>query len=166
MDRGGEVTYHGPGQLVGYPIVDLRGIGGPVRYVRALEAALVDTLAFFGIASHTVEGYPGVWIGEGSQQRKIAAIGVRVSRGVSSHGFALNVSTDLAYYRHIVACGTEGLTVTSMAQELGRDVDVGDVRRAVVDALERRLGLGMRWADGAEVQGLVGEAAVVPGQRT
>ena len=165
VDRGGEVTYHGPGQLVGYPIIDLRGIGGPVRYVRALEAALVDTLAFFGIAAHTVEGYPGGWIGEGSQQRKIAAIGVRVSRGVSSHGFALNVSMNLAYYRYIVACGTEGLTVTSMTQELGRDVDAGDVRRAVVDALERRLGLGMRWADEAEVHVLVGEAAVAPGQR-
>ncbi len=154
VDRGGEVTYHGPGQLVGYPILDLRSIGGPVRYVRGLESALVDSLKAFGIGAHTLEGLPGVWLGEGEQQRKIAAIGVRVSRGVSSHGFALNISTDLAYFQHIVACGMPGLAVTSMEQELGRDADAGDVRRAVVAALEHRLGLVMRWADEAEVRSL------------
>jgi lipoyl(octanoyl) transferase len=154
VDRGGEVTYHGPGQLVGYPILDLRAIGGPVRYVRGLESALVDALKIFGIAAHTLEGLPGVWLGEGEQRRKIAAIGVRVSRGVSSHGFALNISTDLAYFQHIVACGMPGLAVTSMEQELSRDVDAGDVRRAVVAALEQRLGLVMRWADEAEVRSL------------
>jgi lipoyl(octanoyl) transferase len=139
---------------VGYPILDLRAIGGPVRYVRGLESALVDALKVFGIAAHTLEGLPGVWLGEGEPQRKIAAIGVRVSRGVSSHGFALNISTDLAYFQHIVACGMPGLAVTSMEQELSRDVDAGDVRRAVVAALEQRLGLVMRWADEAEVRSL------------
>ena len=164
VDRGGEVTYHGPGQLVGYPILDLRAIGGPVRYVRGLEAALVDALAVFGIAAHAVDGLPGVWLGEGAHQRKIAAIGVRVSRGVSSHGFALNVSTDLTYFQHIVACGIPGLAVTSMERELGREVDAGDVRRAVVDALERRLGLVTRWADEGEVRSLVGAAKVASGE--
>lgn len=164
VDRGGEVTYHGPGQLVGYPILDLRAIGGPVRYVRGLEAALVDALETFGIAAHTVDGLPGVWLGEGETQRKIAAIGVRVSRGVSSHGFALNISTDLAYFQHIVACGIADLKVTSMEQELGREVDADDVRRAVVDALECRLGLVTRWGDEAEARRLAAPTEVASGE--
>ena len=161
VDRGGEVTYHGPGQLVGYPILDLRMIGGPVRYVRGLEGALIDTLATFDITVHTVEGLPGVWLGEGPERRKIAAIGVRVSRGVSSHGFALNISTDLTYFQHIVACGIPGLNVTSMERELGRAVDGGAVRRAVVDALEHRLRLDVHWASEAECRSLVSLVAVV-----
>ena len=99
VDRGGEVTYHGPGQLVGYPIIDIRTLGGPVRYVRALEAALMEALAAFGVAGHRQLGMPGVWVGDPPEERKIAAIGLRVSRGVSSHGFALNVSTDLEYFQ-------------------------------------------------------------------
>jgi lipoyl(octanoyl) transferase len=161
VDRGGEVTYHGPGQLVGYPILDLRAIGGPVRYVRGLEAGLIDALSTFDITAHTVEKLPGVWLGEGDDQRKIAAIGVRVSRGVSSHGFALNVSTDLSYFQHIVACGMRGLNVTSMEREFGRGVDSGDVMRAVVDALEHHLGLDVRWAGEAESRSLVSPAEVV-----
>ena len=160
VDRGGEVTYHGPGQLVGYPILDLREIGGPVRYVRGLEAALVDALAAFGIAANSVEGLPGVWLGDGAERRKIAAIGVRVSRGVSSHGFALNVSTDLSYFQHIVACGIPGLNVTSIEKELGGTVDTGDVRHAVVAAFEERLGLVPRWADQTEVQNLLRQATL------
>ena len=164
VDRGGEVTYHGPGQLVGYPILDLRAIGGPVRYVRGLEAALIDALATFDITVHTVEGLPGVWLGEGQEQRKIAAIGVRVSRGVSSHGFALNIGTDLTYFQHIVACGIPGLNVTSMERELGRPMYGGDVRRAVVDALAPRLGLMMRWASEEELGSLTEIAVMASGE--
>jgi lipoate-protein ligase B len=160
VDRGGEVTYHGPGQFVGYPILNLRKIGGPVRYLRGLEAALIDALATFGIAARTVEGLPGVWLGDGPEPRKIAALGVRVSRGVSSHGFALNVSTDLSYFQHIVACGIPGLDVTSIEKELGMGVENGIVRKAVVAALETHLGLDTRWADENEVQSLLSQGTV------
>lgn len=164
VDRGGEVTYHGPGQLVGYPILDLRTIGGPVRYVRGMEAALIDALATFDITANIVKGLPGVWLGEGPEQRKIAAIGVRVSRGVSSHGFALNVSTDLRYFQHIVACGIPGLNVTSMERELGRKVDATAVRRAVVDTLGHRLGLDMCLADEGEGRSFIDSPAVATGE--
>ena len=145
VDRGGEVTYHGPGQLVVYPILDLSKIGGPVHYVHSLEAALKDGLAVFGISAHVRDGFPGVWIGEGEQQRKIAAIGVRISHGVSCHGFALNISTDLTYFRHIVACGIFDLKVTSIERELCSPVDAVSVRKVIVSALEVRLGLVAHW---------------------
>ena len=145
IDRGGEVTYHGPGQLVVYPILNLKNIGGPVHYVHSLEAALIDGLASFGIAGHVRDGFPGVWIGGDAQQRKIAAIGVRVSHGVSCHGLALNISTDLTYFQGIVACGIVGLNVTSLEQELGSPVDAVGVRKVIVAALEVRLGLVAQW---------------------
>jgi lipoyl(octanoyl) transferase len=111
-DRGGDVTYHGPGQLVGYPIVDLRDWRRDVgAYVRAVEQAIIDTLAEFGIAAGRIPKLTGVWVGE----RKIAAIGVHISRWVTSHGFALNVNTDLRYFQYIVPCGLTK-PVTSMAQ--------------------------------------------------
>jgi lipoyl(octanoyl) transferase len=110
-DRGGDVTYHGPGQLVGYPILDLREWKRDVgAYVRALEQSLIDTLADFGIEAGRIPKLTGVWVGE----RKIAAIGVHLSRWVTSHGFALNVSTDLSYFQYIVPCGLTK-PVTSMA---------------------------------------------------
>ena len=110
-DRGGDVTYHGPGQLVGYPILDLRDWQRDVgAYVRGLEQALIDTLADYGIAGGRIPKLTGVWVGE----RKIAAIGVHLSRWVTSHGFALNVSTDLTYFQYIVPCGLTR-PVTSMA---------------------------------------------------
>ena len=123
-DRGGEVTYHGPGQIVGYPIIDLRRWGGgPLKYVRALEEVIADTLAEFGVAGGS-EGHPtGVWV----EDRKIAAIGVKVGRRVTTHGFALNVSTDLSYFQHIVPCGMPTALVTSMSRELGAMVLVDDV---------------------------------------
>ncbi len=109
VDRGGDVTFHGPGQLVGYPILDLRRWRqGPVWYVRALEQVLIEALSGFGIAAGRSEGRPGVWVGN----KKIAAIGVRVSRGVTSHGFALNVDPDLQFFSHIIACGLPDATVT------------------------------------------------------
>lgn len=115
-DRGGQVTYHGPGQLVGYPIIDLMAKKlGPKVYVRGLEAALTEALAEFGINAHTEDGLTGVW----TKQGKIAAIGVKISRGVSFHGFALNVSTDLASYAPIVPCGIFDRPITTMVQMLG-----------------------------------------------
>ena len=123
VDRGGEATYHGPGQLVGYPIVDVRPLGGARGYVRALETLLMDALADFGIAAQRREGLPGAWVGD----EKIAFIGVRISRGITTHGFALNVNPDLSYFRHIVPCGIEGLVVTSMESVLGRPVSLEDV---------------------------------------
>jgi lipoyl(octanoyl) transferase len=111
-DRGGDVTYHGPGQLVGYPIMDLRDWQRDVgAYVRAIEQAMIDTLADFGIASGRIPKLTGVWV----DGRKIAAIGVHLSRWVTSHGFALNVSTDLNYFHYIIPCGLSK-PVTSMAQ--------------------------------------------------
>jgi lipoyl(octanoyl) transferase len=111
-DRGGDITYHGPGQLVGYPILDLRAWKRDVgAYVRAIEQVIIDTLADFGIAAGRVTKLTGVWVGE----RKIAAIGVHISRWVTSHGFALNVNTDLHYFQYIVPCGLSK-PVASMAQ--------------------------------------------------
>ena len=116
-DRGGDVTYHGPGQLVGYPILDLNEWRRDVHaYVRALEQALIDTLAEFAIQAGRIPGLTGVWVGErGVNERKIAAIGVHLSRWVTSHGFALNVHTDLTYFQYIVPCGL-AKPVASMAQ--------------------------------------------------
>ena len=137
VDRGGEVTYHGPGQLVGYPVVSLRRLGmRPLEYVRSLERLLVDTLSSFGIAAEA-EGYPtGVWTGGA----KIAAIGVRVSRGVTTHGFALNVSPDLGYFEHIVPCGMKDCRVTSMASE-GASADMDKVASGVAGHFERVFGV-------------------------
>ena len=118
-DRGGDVTYHGPGQLVGYPIFDLRGYTpriGAVDFVRKLEAVLIRTCADFGIATHRVRGMTGVWTLR--HEAKVAAIGVHISRGVTSHGFALNISTDLDHFRLIVPCGIADKPVTSMDRAL------------------------------------------------
>lgn len=133
-DRGGDVTYHGPGQIVGYPIVNLRARGeGPVAYVRALEATMVDALASFDIDAQRTPGRPGVWCGDA----KIGAIGVRVSRGVTTHGFALNVNTDLSYFAHIVPCGIVGADVTSMASIAGSMFVLRDVEDAVAASFAR-----------------------------
>jgi lipoyl(octanoyl) transferase len=140
VDRGGDATFHGPGQLVGYPILDLRRWGqGPLWYVRALEATLIEALARLEIAAERVPGRVGVWAG----RDKIAAIGLRVSRGVTTHGFALNVATDLSYYRHIVPCGLVDAGVTSVERILGRPVAVEKVADLVVDCFAERFGLEM-----------------------
>ena len=113
-DRGGEVTYHGPGQLVGYPILDLRAAGlGPLAYVRALERIIISTLLELGIHATSEDRPTGVWVGDA----KIAAIGVRVSRGVTMHGFALNINPDLSYFNHIVPCGMPDASVTSITEQ-------------------------------------------------
>jgi lipoyl(octanoyl) transferase len=125
-DRGGDITYHGPGQLVGYPIMDLREWKRDVgAYVRGVEQVLIETLADFGITAGRIPKLTGVWVGE----RKIAAIGVHICRWVTSHGFALNVNTDLSYFQYIVPCGLTK-PVTSMAQ-LGANVDLPTVSRIV-----------------------------------
>jgi lipoyl(octanoyl) transferase len=134
VDRGGDVTYHGPGQLVGYPILGLGPVPDVGWYLRTLEACLIDVLEDFGIKAGRLEGYTGVWIAD----RKIAAIGVKVSRGVTTHGFALNVSTDLSLFTHILACGIPDKGVTSMAAELGRAPAMTDVEDAVVAHFSER----------------------------
>jgi lipoyl(octanoyl) transferase len=131
IDRGGDVTFHGPGQLVGYPIIDLGDWRqGPLWYVRSLEATLLQTLARFSIDGRREPGRPGAWV----QGEKIASIGVHVSRGITSHGFALNVDPDLDYFTHIVPCGLPGVSVTSMARVLGAAPPMDDVMDAVVEA--------------------------------
>jgi lipoyl(octanoyl) transferase len=133
--RGGDVTYHGPGQLVGYPILDLKPDRCDLhRYLRDLEAALILALAEFGLEGARREGMTGVWVGD----RKLAAIGVRVSSGwITSHGFALNVSTDLSYFDAIVPCGIQEYGVGSIEGELGRAVPMAEVEAAVVRGFER-----------------------------
>ena len=160
VDRGGEVTYHGPGQLVGYPILGLRGLG-PLRYVRALESALIEAVQEYGLPAHAVPGRTGVWVGKQGEERKIAAIGLRISRGVASHGFALNVNTDLRYFEGIVPCGVDDRQTTSMERELGHAVDITEVRGAIVRCLGRQLGLVIEEAlhDATEVGALRAEAA-------
>lgn len=139
VDRGGEVTYHGPGQLVGYPIVNLRGWSGPLWYVRALEVVLAKTLADFGIQAGRIDGLTGVW----AQDRKIAAIGVRISRGVTSHGFALNVNTDLTWFQHIIPCGIHDGQVTSMEWLLGHSVSLPEVAEVVAERFGQEMGFAM-----------------------
>ena len=118
VDRGGQVTYHGPGQLVLYGIVDVRRVGGVASYVCGLEEVVINTLARYGITGERKQGFPGVWIGE----EKISAVGVRVSRGSTTHGLAVNVSPDLGYFRHIVPCGVRDKGVTSMESVLGESL--------------------------------------------
>ena len=136
--RGGDVTYHGPGQLVGYPILALEETRRDLhRYLRDLEGALIDALGALGVTAHRREGLTGVWTAGG----KIAAIGVRVSSGwITSHGFALNVSTDLSYFGTIVPCGIDGCVVTSVERELGRRIPLDGVEGRVVEALARTFG--------------------------
>ena len=139
-DRGGQITYHGPGQLVGYPLINLRQSGlGPLQYVRALEQVIIDTLADYNIPGHNEPGLTGVWTACG----KIAAIGVKISRGIAFHGFALNVNTDLSYYRHIVPCGITDRPVTSMAQVLNGTADMASVRDTLVAKFGAAMGLAM-----------------------
>jgi lipoyl(octanoyl) transferase len=136
IGRGGDATYHGPGQLVGYPIVDLRAHGGDVhRYLRALESGIVATLADHGIAGRTVARRTGVWVG-GAGERKIASIGIGVRRGVTRHGFALNVSVDLGAFARIVPCGIADVVMTSMAAE---GVDPVPTVAAVAATAARRI---------------------------
>ena len=138
-DRGGLATYHGPGQLVAYPVVDLREWGGPLKYVRTLEQIIIGTLADFQLQGRLEDGITGVWVGDS----KIAAIGVKISRGVAFHGLAVNVNTDLSYFSHIVPCGIPDLRVTSLAQESGRPVDIEMVQYSLIYHFGREMGFKM-----------------------
>jgi lipoyl(octanoyl) transferase len=178
-DRGGDVTFHGPGQLVGYPIFDLRGLPsadgkhktmGAIEYVRRLEEVLIRTCADFGIATGRICGLTGVWTapeeasaiasGPKPAEAKIAAIGVHISRAVTSHGFALNVDTDLSYFDLIVPCGIQTKPVTSMAKELSRKLSI----EAVAQSVSRNFGFvfqaQMLWLE--SIDALTGEPTDVP----
>jgi len=137
-DRGGDITFHGPGQLVAYPIVELRDPLDLRRYVRTLEEAIIGTAAAFGVEAARVEGLPGVWV---DGVRKLAAVGVRVKRGVTTHGLALNVSTDLAWFDEMIPCGIPGCAVTSLERELGQDVSLRTVAGRLASELANGFGL-------------------------
>ena len=184
-DRGGDVTFHGPGQLVGYPIFDLRGFSrqlsavshqeepsnlvaslpvwrktlGAVDYVRRLEEVLIRTCGDFGIATGRVAGLTGAWT-ESEPAAKIAAIGVHISRSVTSHGFALNVNTDLSFFDLIVPCGIIAKAVTSMQRELQRTVDINDVAHAVSRSVGTVFQSQMLWVE--TIDALLGARVGVP----
>jgi lipoyl(octanoyl) transferase len=141
VDRGGKITWHGPGQLVGYPIVRLPESVLVVDYVRRLEEALITTLASYGLSTGRIRGRSGVWLAADDQQleRKIAAIGVRVAAGTTMHGFALNVDPDLRAFDRIIPCGLTGVGVTSMSAELGRPITVADAAQLLRPQLQRYL---------------------------
>jgi lipoyl(octanoyl) transferase len=139
-DRGGDITYHGPGQLVGYPVFDLESIGtGVKKYIENLEESIIQTLKEFGIAAKRLESATGVWIesGNSAPTRKICAIGVKISRGITMHGFALNVTTDLQYFSYINPCGFTDKGVTSMEKELGFKPDMIQVKQALLRNISR-----------------------------
>ena len=144
VDRGGKITFHGPGQLVGYPIVRLPDHVFVVDYVRRVEAALIAACADLGVGTGRVRGRTGVWVpGDGDRpERKVAALGVRVARGVTMHGFAVNADVDLDWFDRIVPCGIADAEVTSLTAELGRRVGVGEVADAVEPHLRRLLAWG------------------------
>jgi len=168
-DRGGDVTYHGPGQLVGYPIFDLRGFTprtGAVEFVRKLEEALIRTCADFGVATRRVPGMTGVWTLR--NEAKVAAIGVHISRGVTSHGFALNVSTDLGHFKLIIPCGIGDKTVTSLDRALGDaypgiavlPLTIEEVSQSVARNFGRVFASEILWVD--TLDALLGRTVGVP----
>ena len=135
VDRGGKITWHGPGQLVGYPIVRLDDPIDVVKYVRGLEQLLIDVVAEFGVDGRRVDGRSGVWVGLPGFENKIAAIGIRVAEGVTMHGFALNCSNALAPFGNIIACGIKDAGATTLSRETGRNISPEDV----VPVLQRLL---------------------------
>lgn len=190
-DRGGDITFHGPGQLVGYPIFDLRGFQprvGAVEFVRRLEEVLIRACADFGVACERVKGLTGVWtttsppviLSEDGQYRrpseskdlavhdhraqaKIAAIGVHISRGVTSHGFALNVNTDLDYFQLIVPCGIATKPVTSLARETGSELNLDEVGRSAARHFAQVFATDVQWVD--TLDALLGRTVGVPMQQ-
>ncbi len=127
VDRGGKITWHGPGQLIGYPILHLPSPMDVVSHVRRLEDVLIEICADFGLATSRVKGRSGVWVLDQIEDRKIAAIGVRVAQGVTMHGFALNCNNDLTWFDRIVPCGIQDAGVTTLSKELGRNISVAEV---------------------------------------
>ena len=141
VDRGGKITFHGPGQIVGYPIVKLKNPNDVVGFVRELETSLIEVCKEYGIDAERYCERSGVWIRDDRGDRKIAAIGIRVARGVTMHGFALNVNPDLSYFDRIIPCGISDADVTSMAKELDREISIPEVEnvleRHMFEALSR-----------------------------
>ena len=144
INRGGDITYHGPGQIVGYPIWDLDSIGITIReYIFNLEESIIRVLASYDIKGDRSEGETGVWldIGNEAKARKIAAVGVRISRMVSMHGFAFNINTNLDYYNYIIPCGIRDKGVTSLENELGKEIDIKEVEDKLIAEFEKVYGL-------------------------
>jgi lipoyl(octanoyl) transferase len=135
INRGGDITYHGPGQIVGYPILDLENFFTDIhKYLRFLEEVIIKTLAEYGIKGERSDGETGVWIDTGTPfARKICAMGIRSSRWVTMHGFALNVNTNLGYFDHIIPCGIRGKAVTSLEVELGRKIELSEVKEKILN---------------------------------
>lgn len=133
INRGGDITYHGPGQIVGYPILDLENFFTDIhKYLRLLEESIILTIAEYGLKGTRSEGETGVWLDVGTPfARKICALGVRASRWITMHGFALNVNTDLGYFDHIIPCGIRGKAVTSMRAELGKEISIKEVKEKI-----------------------------------
>ena len=144
-DRGGDITYHGPGQIVGYPILNLGAIRRDVVwYVRMLEEVMIRATAEFGITAERVTGKTGIWVGDGGAEEKLAAIGVHISRWVTSHGFAYNVATDLRYFDLIVPCGIAGRKATSLEKLLGRSVKREEITPRIANHLGEVFGLELK----------------------
>jgi lipoyl(octanoyl) transferase len=158
-DRGGDITYHGPGQIVGYPILDLGAIRRDVGwYVRTLEEAMIRATVEFAVAAERVAGKTGIWVRAGGSEEKLAAIGVHISRWVSSHGFAYNVSTDLRNFELIVPCGIADRKATSLEKLLGRSVEKKEVAPRIVKHLGVLLGLEMTEASRQDLLEKLGQA--------
>ncbi len=174
VERGGDVTYHGPGQLVGYPIMSLAERGNDLRkYVLDLEQMLIATCARYGVYARHVDKKPGVWLTDKwRRERKIASIGVAVSHWVTYHGFALNINTDLAYFQLINPCGYSSLTMTSMADQVGQRIVFEEVKEALLDSFGEQFGatlgaqsardLGDGWPAGEQVASVDGRDPVQP----
>ena len=158
-DRGGDITYHGPGQIVGYPILNLGAIRRDVVwYVRMLEEAMIRATAEFGVIAERVAGKTGIWVKNGNAEEKLAAIGVHISRWVTSHGFAYNVSTDLRYFDLIVPCGIAGCKATSLGKLLGDSVKRKDVAPQIAQHLGEVFGLELKETSRAELLDKLQEA--------
>ncbi len=141
INRGGDITYHGPGQIVGYPVIDMENFFTDIhRYMRLMEEAVIQTLAYFGNVGGRIGGLTGVWIDGDGDARKICALGVKTSRWVTMHGFALNVNTELRYFDYIVPCGIRDKAVTSMQKELGAPQDMAAVERILKEKLGEQFG--------------------------
>lgn len=144
INRGGDITYHGPGQLVAYPVIDLDNFFTDIhQYMRLLEEAVIQTIQHYGVTGERIKGLTGVWIGAASNPGKICAFGVKTSRWVTMHGLALNVNTDLGYFNHIVPCGIDDKKVTSLRQELGRDIAMADVKKLLTTKLAQLFGMNL-----------------------
>jgi lipoyl(octanoyl) transferase len=144
INRGGDITYHGPGQMVVYPIFDLDTLEiGVADFVSALEDVIIEVVAHYGITASRLDGAPGIWLDAETRPRKICAVGMKVSRHCTMHGIAINVNTDLKYFDYIVPCGIPDKGVTSLQKELGREIDMNEVITVFIAALEKKLNIAL-----------------------